>query len=124
MKKLITLLLLASVIAGCKNNIDTPESAAEKYLNDLSSDLSDHDNRCLALMINEQADSIISGGKIPAMSKLFDKYFEDDKIFYRWEFLEMSVDSIGQYQVWDFTEMSATEKSARIDLLNKGHIGN
>ena len=131
MKKLITLLLLASVIAGCKNNIDTPESAAEKYLNDLSSDLSElgfynarnHDNRSLALMINEQADSIISGGKIPPMSELFDKYFEDDKIFYRWEFLEMSVDSIGQYQVWDFTEMSATEKSARIDLLNKGHIG-
>lgn len=127
MKKLITILLLIFMIVGCKKDIGTPESAAEKYLSDLSSDLSElgfynarnHDNRSLALMINEQADSIISGGKIPAMSELFDKYFEDDKIFYHWEFLEMSVDSIGQYQVWDFTEMPAAEKSARIDLLNK-----
>lgn len=131
MKKLITILLLASIIVGCKNNIDTPENAAEKYLSDLSSDLSEfgfynarsHDNRSLALMMNEQADSIISGGEIPAMSELFDKFFQEDKMFYRWDFLDMSVDSIGQYLVWDFTGMSDAEKSARIDLLNKGYFG-
>lgn len=131
MKKLITILLLEFIIVGCKKDIGTPESAAEKYLSDLSSDLSEfgfynarnHDNRSLALMMNEQADSIINGGEMPAMSELFDKYFEDNKLFYRWESLDMSVDSIGQYQVWDFTEMSDAEKSARIDLLNKGYFG-
>lgn len=131
MKKAILIITLTVLIVGCKKEIDTPESAAEKYLSDLSSDLSElgfysavnHDNRSLALMINEQADSIISGGEIPAMSELFDKYFQDDKIFYRWEFLDMSVDSISQYQVWDFTEMPDAEKSTRIDLLNKGHFG-
>lgn len=130
MKKLITILLLAFIIVGCKK-IGTPESAAEKYLSDLRSDLSElgfysalrHDNRSLALMLNEQADSIISGGEIPPMSELFDKYFQDNKMFYRWEFLDMSVDSIVQYQVWDFTEMSDAEKSTRIDLLNKGYFG-
>lgn len=119
------------MIIGCKNEISTPESAAEKYLSDLSSDLSElgfysavnHDNRSLALMMNEQADSIISGGEIPAMSDLFNKYFQDNKMFYRWKFLDMSVDSIGQYLVWDFTEMSDVEKSTRIDLLNKGYFG-
>lgn len=131
MKKLITILLLAFIIVGCKKDIGTPESAAEKYLSELNSDLSEfgfynarnHDNRSLALMMNEQADSIISGGEIPAMSELFDKYFEDNTRFYRWELIDMSADSIGQYLVWDFTEMSDAEKSARIDLLNKGYFG-
>lgn len=125
----IFLALLIS-LTSCKSP-ETPESVADKYLCDLRSDLSElgfynarnHDNRSLALMLNEQADSIISGGKIPAMSELFDKYFEDNKRFYHWEFLDMSVDSIGQYLVWDFTEMSDAEKSARIDLLNKGCFG-
>lgn len=112
MKKLITILLLASIIVGCKKDIGTPEGTAEKYLSDLSSDLSElgfynarnHDNRSLALMINEQADSIISGGDIPAMSELFDKYFEDDKIFYHWELMEKANDSINLYQVCDLTD--------------------
>lgn len=130
MKKIISILIFAVLMAGCKK-ISTPESAAEEYLSDLSSDLSElgfysavkHDNRSLALMINEQADSIISGGEIPAKMDLFDKYFEDNKMFYRWEFLDMSVDSINQYEVWDFTEMPEAEKSARIELLDKGYFG-
>lgn len=44
-------------------------------------------------------------------------------MFYHWEFLDMSVDSIVQYQVWDFTEMSDAEKSTGIDLLYKGYFG-
>lgn len=62
MKKLITILLLAFIIVGCKKDIGTPENAAEKYLSDLSSDLSEfgfynahnHDNRSLALMIIDE----------------------------------------------------------------------
>lgn len=112
MKKLITILLLAFIIVGCKKDIGTPESAAEKYLSDLSSDLSEfgfynarnHDNRSLALMINEQADSIISGGKIPAMSELFDKYFQNDKLFHRWELIGKASDTVALYRVCDLTE--------------------
>ena len=112
MRKLIAILLLAVVMVGCKKNIGTPESTAEQYLNDLSSDLSElgfysavnHDNRSLALMLNEQADSIISGGKIPAMSALFGKYFQDNKIFYRWELIEKVNDTINLYQVCDLTD--------------------
>ena len=112
MRKLIAILLLAVVMAGCKKNIGTPESTAEQYLNDLSSDLSElgfysavnHDNRSLALMLNEQADSIISGGKIPAMSALFGKYFQDNKIFYRWELIEKANDTINLYQVCDLPD--------------------
>lgn len=113
MKKLITILFLAFfMIVSCKKDIGTPESAAEKYLSDLSSDLSElgfynarnHDNRSLALMINEQADSIISGGKIPAMSELFDKYFHDNKVFIRWELLNVSECSVNLYRVFDLTE--------------------
>lgn len=111
MRKLITILLLTFIIAGCKKEIDTPESAAEKYLSDLSSDLSElgfynpvnHDSRNSALMRNEQADSIISGGEIPAMSELSDKYFQDDKIFYRWEMYEVLNDTISLYRVFDLT---------------------
>ena len=112
MKKLITILLLTSIIVGCKKDIGTPESAAEKYLSDLSCDLSEHgfysainhDNSNLALMMNEQADSIISGGEIPTMSELFDKYFQDDKMFYRWDLMEKVNDSINLYRVCDLTE--------------------
>lgn len=112
MKKIITILLLAFIIVGCKKDIGTPEGAAEKYLSDLSSDLSEfgfynarnHDNRSLALMLNEQADSIISGGKIPAMSELFDKYFQDDKLFHRWEPMGKANDSINLYRVCDLTD--------------------
>lgn len=112
MKKLITILLLIFMIAGCKKDIGSPESAADKYLSDLSSDLSElgfysavnHDNRSLALMMNEQADSVISGGEIPAMSYLFDKYFEDNKMFYRWELIGKAFDTIALYRVCDLTE--------------------
>ena len=112
MKKIITILLLAFIIVGCKKDIGTPESAAEKYLSDLSSDLSElgfynarnHDNRSLALMMNEQADSIIISGEIPAMSELFDKYFEDNKRFYRWELIGKASDTIALYRVCDLTE--------------------
>lgn len=124
--------VLLAVAAGCTKDIGTPESAAEKYLNDLSGDLQrlgfysavSHDYfRSPALMLNEQADSIISGGYIPTLSELSDKYFKDDKVFYRWKFIEMSVDSIKQYEVWDFTEMIDAEKETRLDLLEKGHFG-
>lgn len=112
MKKLITILLLVFMIVSCKKDIGTPEGTAEKYLSDLSSDLSElgfysavnHNNRSLALMKNEQADSIISGGKIPAMSALFGKYFQDNKIFYRWELIEKANDTINLYQVCDLTD--------------------
>lgn len=125
MKKLITILLLAFIIVGCKKDIGTPESAAEKYLSDLSSDLSElgfyssvnHDNRSLALMLNEQADSIISGGKIPAMSELFDKYFQDDKLFHRWELMEKGNDTIDIYKVFDLTnETDATMLDAYLSM--------
>lgn len=125
MKKLITILLLAFIIVGCKKDIGTPESAAEKYLSDLSSDLSEfgfynarnHDNRSLALMINEQADSIIIGGEIPAMSELFDKYFQDDKLFHRWELIEKGNDTIDIYKVFDLTnETDATMLDAYLSM--------
>ena len=118
-------MFLASIIVGCKNDIDTPESAAEKYLSDLSSDLSElgfygsvnHDNRSLALMLNEQADSIISGGKIPAMSELFDKYFQDNKLFHRWELIEKGNDTIDIYKVFDLTnETDATMLDAYLSM--------
>lgn len=110
--KIITIFLLAFIIVGCKKDIGTPESVAEKYLSDLSSDLSEfgfysaanHDNRSLVLMTNEQADSIISGGEIPAMSELFDKYFQDDKMFYRWELMGKVDNTINLYQVCDLTD--------------------
>ena len=106
----IFLALLIS-LTSCKSP-ETPESVADKYLCDLRSDLSEfgfynarnHDNRSLALMLNEQADSIISGGKIPAMSELFDKYFHDNKVFIRWELLNVSECSVDLYRVFDLTE--------------------
>lgn len=112
MKKLITILLLVFMIVSCKKDIGTPEGTAEKYLSDLSSDLSElgfysavnHNNRSLALMKNEQADSIISGGEIPTMSELFDKYFQDNKVFYRWELIGKASDAIALYRVCDLTE--------------------
>lgn len=105
----IFLALLIS-LTSCKSP-ETPESVADKYLCDLRSDLSElgfynsvnHDNRSLALMLNEQADSIISGGKIPAMPELFDKYFQDDKLFHRWELMEKGNDTIDIYKVFDLT---------------------
>lgn len=119
-------------LVGCDNkSVDTPESAAEKYLSDLKSDLLEigfynprkHDNRSLVLMENEQADSIISGGKIPTMSELFDKYFQDDKHFYRWELMDISNDTINIYNVWDFTRMSDAERKTRLEMLDKGYFG-
>lgn len=106
-------IIIASLIclASCKPS-ETPENVAEKYLCDLRSDLSElgfwnaveHDNRSLALMLNEQADSIISGGKIPAMSELFDKYFPNNKVFSRWELLNISECSVNLYRVFDLTK--------------------
>lgn len=113
MKKVIAIMaVVLLVMAGCTKDIGTPEDVAEKYLNDLSTDLRElvfycalnHDNRSLALMINERADSIISGGKIPTMSELSDKYFEDDKVFYHWELEDKSCDSINLYKVFDLTD--------------------
>lgn len=119
----IFLALLIS-LTSCKSP-ETPESVADKYLCDLRSDLSElgfyssvnHDNRSLALMLNEQADSIISGGKIPAMSELFDKYFQDDKLFHRWELMEKRNDTIDIYKVFDLTnETDATMLDAYLSM--------
>lgn len=109
--KLAVIIALLMSLASCKQS-ETPESVAEKYLCDLRSDLSElgfwnageHDNRSLALMLNEQADSIISGGKIPAMSALFHKYFQNDKVFSYWELLNVSECSVNLYRVFDLTE--------------------
>ncbi|MDE6340673.1 MAG: hypothetical protein K2K97_12975, partial [Muribaculaceae bacterium] len=99
MKTKLVLILVVLYLVGCNNkNVDSPESTAEKYLRELSSDLSklgfyngrEHNSRDLALMNKEQADSIISGGEVPKMSELFDKYFQDSKMFYRWELLDIS----------------------------------
>lgn len=109
--KPIIIITMLIWLASCKPS-ETPESVAEKYLCDLRSDLSElgfwnaveHDNRSLALMLNEQADSIIGGGKIPAMSELFDKYFQNDKAFSCWKLLDMSECSINLYRVFDLTK--------------------
>lgn len=109
--KLTIIIALLICLASCKPS-ETPENVAEKYLCDLRSDLSElgfwnaveHDNRSLALMLNEQADSIISGGKIPAMSELFDKYFPNNKVFSRWELLNISECSVNLYRVFDLTK--------------------
>lgn len=109
--KLVMIIALLMSLASCKPT-ETPESVAEKYLCDLQSDLSElgfwnaveHDNRSLALMENEQADSVISGGKIPAMPELFDKYFQNNKAFSRWELLDMSECSVNLYRVFDLAK--------------------
>lgn len=112
MKKLLAIIMMLTILmVGCKNNVVTPESAAEKYLSELRSDLSElgfysairHDNRSIELILNEQADSIISGGEIPTTSELFDKYFQDKDIFYRWELKDKLSDTINLYKVFDLT---------------------
>ena len=111
MKTKLAIIAILLFLVGCKQEINSPESIAEKYLSELSSDLSEfgfynarnHDCRSLVLMENEQADSIISGGKIPTMSELFDKYFQDDRHFYRWELMDISNDTIDIYKVFDLT---------------------
>ena len=78
-----------------------------------------HDIRSAALVNNEQADSIISGGQIPTYSELSKKYFQDDRYFYRWEYLDISTDTVDIYQVWDFTNMPEEERNTRLELLEK-----
>lgn len=130
MKTKLTILAMVLCLAGCSRNVDTPEAIAEKYLNELSSDLSElgfynaheHDSRSAALIYNEQADSIISGGAIPTYPELSKKYFQDDKHFYRWEAMDVKADMIDVYKVWDFTDMTETEKEVRLNLLDKKPI--
>lgn len=125
--KLIIVSVLLFLIGCDSSKINSPEAIAEKYLSELSSDLSEHgfynarkhDSRSAVLIYNEQADSIISRGKIPTYSELSKKYFQDNKYFYRWEYLGISADTIDIYQVWDFTNMPEAERNVRLELLEK-----
>lgn len=108
----LTVFVVLLCLVGCKQNYDTPETIAEKYLMELSSDLSEfgfynarkHDSRNFALIKNEQSDSIISGGEIPSTSELFNKYFQETKMFHRWELKEKSYNTINLYKVFDLTD--------------------
>lgn len=128
MKTKLTVLAMLLCLVSCSHKaLDSPEDVAEKYLSELSSDLSElgfyntrkHDSRSAVLIYNEQADSIISGGQIPTYSELSKKYFQDDKYFYRWEYLDISTDTVDIYQVWDFTNMPEEERNTRLELLGK-----
>ena len=127
MKTKLAILAMSLCLAGCNKNIDTPEVIAEKYLSELSSDLSElgfynarkHNSRSAVLIYNEQADSIINGGQIPTYSELSKKYFQDDRYFYRWEYLDISTDTVNIYRVWDFTNMPEEERKTRLELLGK-----
>lgn len=109
-------------LASCKS-AKTPESVADLALREISNELlsgkpcSTRDFS-MALVHNDLAKDFISGSDLP--TNPFEKYFQLDKPFSRWELIDVAEQAIDLYRIWDFTVKGGNiEHDAILDIYKK-----
>ena len=103
--KLPIIIALILCFASCKPT-ETPESVADKALTEISNELLSGEpcstqGFSLALVYNDLANAFINGEDFP--NSPFDKYFQLEKPFSRWELIDVKEHSIDLYRIRDFT---------------------
>lgn len=117
--KLPIVIALILCFASCKLT-ETPESVADKVLTEISNELLSGEpcstkDFSLALVYNDLAKAFINGEGFP--NSPFDKYFQLDKPFSRWELIDVKEHSIDLYRIWDFTVKGGNiEHDAILDI--------
>lgn len=115
-------IILVLLLASCKSS-ETPESVADSALREISNELlsgkpCSTKDLSLALVNNDLAKAFINGSVFPANP--FDKYFQLDKPFSRWELIDVAEQAIDLYRIWDFTvEGGNIEHDAILDIYKK-----
>lgn len=109
-------------LASCKSS-ETPESVVDSALREISTELLSGSpcstkDFSLALVHNDLAKAFISGSDLP--TNPFDKYFQLDKPFSRWELIDVAEQAIDLYRIWDFTVKDGNiEHDAILDIYKK-----
>lgn len=120
--KLHIIIALILCFASCKPT-ETPESVADKALTEISNELLSGElcstqGFSLALVYNDLAKAFINGEVFP--NSPFDKYFQLDKPFSRWELIDVKEHSIDLYRIRDFTVKGGNiEHDAILDIYKK-----
>lgn len=115
-------IILVLLLASCKSS-ETPESVADSALREISNELLSGKpystkDFSLALVNNDLAKAFINGSVFPANT--FDKYFQLDKPFSRWELIDVAEQAIDLYRIWDFTVKGGNiERDAILDIYKK-----
>ena len=114
--------ILVSSLISCKPS-ETPESVADKALTEISNELLSGEpcstkGFSLALVHNDLAKALINGEDFPDNS--FDKYFQFDKPFFRWELIDVNEFPIDLYRIRDFTVKGGNiEHDAILDIYKR-----
>lgn len=110
------------LLVSCKS-AETPESVADSALREISNELlggkpCSTKDFSMALMNNDLAQAFISGSDLP--TNPFEKYFQLNKPFSRWELIDVSERAINLYRIWDFTVKGGNiEHDAILDIYKK-----